>query len=128
MTSSRPYLIRALYEWIDDNKKTPFILVNSGYFGVKVPKGYDQEGKITLNISTDAIETLLIENTSLSFTAGFKGVRTDVVIPMGAIIGMYAQENGQGMIFEDDFGSLTEAATVPTTTPQSKPPALKIVK
>lgn len=106
MTSSRPYMIRALYEWIVDNKSTPYLLVDAYFEGVSVPQEFvNKDGQIVLNISPGAVKDLLVSNEHLTFNARFGGVPTDIFVPCGAILGIYAKENGQGMIFEPETSS-----------------------
>lgn len=101
MRSSRPYLIRALYEWILDNDCTPYILVNAMANDVMVPQDFvNPDGQVVLNISPSAVMEFSMGDTSLSFRARFRGVPTDIFVPCGAIMGIYAKENQQGMIFE----------------------------
>lgn len=101
MTSSRPYIIRALHEWIVDNRATPYIMVDAYGSGVSVPQNFvNKDGQIVLNISPTAVKDLHIGNEALSFNARFGGVPTDIFIPCGSVLGIYARENGQGMIFE----------------------------
>lgn len=100
MSSSRPYLVRALYEWIMDNQCTPHILVDAHWPGTSVPQEYVQNGQIVLNISSSAVMDLHITNESISFRGRFGGVPRDIMVPSGAVLGIYARENGQGMIFE----------------------------
>lgn len=100
MNSSRPYLVRALYEWIVDNDCTPHILVNAEYPAVQVPQGFASDGQIVLNISPNAVRGLQMENDAVSFEGRFGGVAHSLYVPTGAILGIYARENGQGMVFE----------------------------
>ncbi|MEE1921289.1 ClpXP protease specificity-enhancing factor [Pseudomonas sp. 148P] len=100
MNSSRPYLVRALYEWIVDNDCTPHILVNAEYPAVQVPQGFASDGQIVLNISPNAVRGLQMENDAVSFEGRFGGVAHSLYVPIGAILGIYARENGQGMVFE----------------------------
>jgi stringent starvation protein B len=100
MTSQRPYLVRAFYEWILDNKCTPYILVNAYESGVEVPQDFVKDGQIVLNISPVAVQGLLIANEGLEFNGRFGGIPTRVRVPIIAVMGIYAKENGQGMIFE----------------------------
>lgn len=100
MNSSRPYLVRALYEWIVDNDCTPHILVNAEYSAVQVPQGFASDGQIVLNISPNAVRGLQMENDAVSFEGRFGGVAHSLYVPTGAILGIYARENGQGMVFE----------------------------
>lgn len=114
MNSSRPYLIRALYDWILDNACTPHILVNAEFAGVDVPRAYVKDGRIVLNISPSAVHALQLENEALWFTGRFAGTSTPVHVPMEAVLGIYARENGQGMFFE---------ATGKTPDPKPGPPS-----
>ncbi len=102
MTSHRPYMIRALHQWMLDNNCTPYILVNAFINGVEVPQDYVKDGQIVLNISPRAIKTLNISNTGIEFEGRFGGIPTKVYVPTAAVLGIYARENGQGMMFDDD--------------------------
>ena len=102
MTSSRPYLIRALYEWIADNGMTPHLLVDATMEGVDVPQHAVQDGKITLNVGMKAVSGLTLENDSIAFGARFSGVAHDIFVPPDAVLAIYARENGQGMMFPQD--------------------------
>ena len=105
MTPSRPYLMRALNEWILDNHCTPYVLVDAGIQGVQVPQDYVNNGQIVLNISPSAVQNLLINQDGLSFSARFGGVPMDVYVPIVAILAIYARENGQGMVFGSEAGA-----------------------
>ena len=96
-----PYLIRAYCDWIEDSNLTPQILVDCEKNSVVVPEGFAKEGKIVLNISSSAIEARLITNDSISFKARFSGKPQKVIIPCEAVLTIYAQENGEGMIFDN---------------------------
>jgi stringent starvation protein B len=100
MNSSRPYLVRALYEWIVDNDCTPHMLVNAEYPSVQVPQGFASDGQIVLNISPSAVRNLHMDNDAVSFDGRFGGVSHTLFVPSGAILGIYARENGQGMVFD----------------------------
>ncbi|QXH47841.1 ClpXP protease specificity-enhancing factor [Pseudomonas xanthosomatis] len=100
MNSSRPYLVRALYEWIVDNDCTPHMLVNAEFPAVQVPAGFASDGQIVLNISPSAVRSLHMDNDAVSFEGRFGGVAHSLYVPAGAIMGIYARENGQGMVFE----------------------------
>lgn len=102
MTSNRPYLLRALYEWITDNGLTPHVLVDAGYDGVDVPEHAIAQGKIVLNIATGATEHLQLDNETIFFNARFSGKPYKITVPMAAVIAIYARENGQGMMFAQD--------------------------
>ena len=97
MNSSRPYLVRALYEWIVDNDCTPHLLVNAEYPGVQVPPGFASDGQIVLNASPSAVRHLHMDNEAVSFEGRFGGVAHSLYIPSAAILAIYARENGQGM-------------------------------
>ena len=99
MTPSRPYLMRALNEWILENDCTPYVLVDAGLPGVQVPDDYVNNGQIVLNITPTAVQDLYIDDEGLSFNARFGGVPLDLYVPMVAILAIYAKENGQGMVF-----------------------------
>jgi len=102
MTSSKPYLIRAIYEWIVDNDLTPYVAVDTNIPGITVPKAYIQDEHIVLDISAAATSNLTISNDSLEFKARFDGVSRNVYVPMAAIIVIYAQENDRGMEFPQE--------------------------
>jgi stringent starvation protein B len=97
-TSTRPYLLRALYEWCADNSLTPYI---AAYVDdtVKVPREYVKNNEIVLNISMDATSNLKIDNECVRFKARFGGIAREIVVPMDHVIAIYARENGQGMAF-----------------------------
>lgn len=102
MTSNRPYLLRALNEWILDNGLTPHILVDTLVEGVHVPTDYIEEDKIVLNISPNATRDLVISNDFVLFSARFNGTAMSVEVPMQAVMAIYAQENGQSMVFPEE--------------------------
>ena len=97
--SKRPYLIRAMHEWMGDNGHTPHIVIDASVDGVSVPQEHVKDGKIILNISHSAAHNLKLTNAAVSFRARFNGVPFDVWVPIGAVLGIYAKETGQGMIF-----------------------------
>ncbi|MEK1939633.1 MAG: ClpXP protease specificity-enhancing factor [Pseudomonas sp.] len=100
MNSSRPYLIRALYEWIVDNDCTPHLLVNAEYPNVQVPQGFANDGQIVLNVSPSAVRHLHMDNDAVSFEGRFGGIAHTLFIPASAVLAIYARENGQGMVFD----------------------------
>lgn len=108
MKSSRPYLLRAIHEWIVDNGCTPFLLVNAEAPGVDVPREYIENDKIILNIGPTATQGLVLGDEEVSFQARFGGQPRPVSAPMNAVLAIYARENGQGMLFTDEAGD-TEA-------------------
>lgn len=131
MSPSRPYIMRALYEWIVDNDCTPYVLVDATLPQVMVPEQYVKDGQIVLNVSPTAVMDLNISNEAMAFNGRFGGVATDIYVPVGAIIGIYARENGQGMVFEPEEPQ--PEPTPPEDEPPEPPkpegrPSLKIVK
>jgi len=132
MTPNRPYLIRALYDWILDNQMAPHLLVNAGYPGVHVPTGFVQDGRIVLNISPTAVHGLVLGNERIAFSARFGGVSMEVAVPPGAVLGIYARETGRGMIFGEEEAEAGEARAPdddpsPPEPPRERP-VLKVVK
>lgn len=128
MTSSRPYLIRAINEWILDNALTPYVLVNAEFAGVEVPRQYVDNGKIVLNLNPGAIVGLQIFNDRIEFNARFSGTPMQVCIPIGAVLAIYAQENGRGMMFNEDEEGDQPPPDSPDSSPRSSRPSLKVVK
>lgn len=129
MNSSRPYMIRALHEWIVDNECTPYLLVNALADYVDVPRQFVKDGQIVLNVSPAAVISFYVDTTGVSFNGRFGGIPTDVYVPITAVMGIYARENGQGMVFDqegmpEDPGPETDPTPI---TPQTRP-SLKIVK
>ena len=121
MTSSRPYLLRAVYEWIADNDLTPQIVVDAQQAHVRVPTAYIREGKIVLNISSAAVRGLSLGNDRVEFSARFDGTPFDVVVPVRAVLAIMARENGTGMSFPDPGNDR------PPPEPGRRP-SLKVVK
>ena len=114
MTSHRPYLLRALYEWIADNGLTPHLLVDATQPGVRVPAHAVKDGRIVLNIAQRAVAHLQMDNDDVRFSARFGGVSHAVIVPIGAVVAIYARENGQGMELPPDVAaSGAEPATPP---------------
>jgi stringent starvation protein B len=102
MTSHRPYLLRALYAWIADNGMTPYLQVDAGYSGVRVPAFAVKDGKVVLNIAERAVAGLEMGNDRIGFTARFGGVSHPVSIPVGAVQAIYARETAQGMVLPEE--------------------------
>jgi stringent starvation protein B len=127
MTSNRPYLLRALYEWITDNGLTPHVLVDAAFDGVDVPSHAIQQGKVVLNIASGATEHLRLENDTILFKARFSGQPYKITVPMAAVIAIYARENGQGMMFAQD-DSDNPPPTLDDPDDSSPRPHLKVVK
>lgn len=131
MTSSKPYLLRALYEWIGDNGLTPHMIVDAHLPEVQVPEHVVQDGRVVLNVSSSATRNLLMENDFVSFQARFAGVGHEIWVPMKAILAVYARENGKGMMFSELDASEDEPEN---DTPPDKPtggkkgPKLRVIK
>lgn len=98
-TSTKPYLVRAIYEWCTDNGYTPYVAVSVND-QTRVPRAHVRNGEIVLNISALATHRLQITNQELSFTARFSGVAEEIAVPVGQIAAIYAKETGHGMAFE----------------------------
>ncbi len=129
MTPSRPYIMRALYDWIVDNDCTPYVLVDAAPEEVMVPRQFVKDGQIVLNISPSAVVDLNISNEAVFFNGRFGGVATDIYVPISAVIGIYARENGQGMVFEPEEGPEPPDDSPPEPDkPSDGRPSLKIVK
>ena len=127
MTSSKPYLVRALYQWILDNGNTPHILIDTTARGAEIPPGVGEDGTAVLNLAPQAVQNLEMSNDYLSFSARFNGVAGDVYCPIESLLGIYARETGTGMMFPpeegdggDDNGSSEEE--------KPKGPTLKVIK
>ena len=110
MTSHRPYLLRALYEWIVDNGMTPHLLVDATRPGVRVPAHTVKEGRVVLNVAERAVVRLAMDNEAVSFTARFGGVSHPVQVPIAAVLAIYARETGQGMALPEDQGLAAASA------------------
>lgn len=135
MTSNRPYLLRALYDWICDNHLTPYLLVDASGDDLNIPFDFVQDNKIILNTSPGAVRDLDLSNDYISFKARFSGQSMHVYFPVEAVLAIYAKENGRGMIFqeeEQDSKTEKEIASNPElkqkATKKNKSSHLKIVK
>ena len=123
MTSSKPYIVRALYQWILDNNTTPYILVDVTNDQVMIPQGIANDGKLVLNLAPQAVENLEMTNQHLSFSARFNGVAEEIYCPMLSLLAIYARENGEGMMFP-----LEESEQADSAGKKSPGPTLKIIK
>lgn len=132
--SRRPYLLRAMHEWISDSDQTPHIVVDATIEGVEVPRQYVQEGKIILNVSNSATSNLSLGNDFVRFRARFGASAFNVTVPIAAVLGVYARETGQGMIFSEADSPPPGPPSAPTETntnaaePKRAKPTLKVVK
>ena len=130
MTSNRPYLMRAIYEWILDNDMTPHVLIDADLPTVEVPRQYVEEGRIVLNISPGAVQQFAIDNDCLGFSARFGGKPFSIYAPINAVRAIYAAENSEGMMFEllTDSDEEVSESDDPEPTPPPKRPSLRVVK
>lgn len=128
MTSNRPYLMRALYEWINDNGLTPYLLVDAAADGVRVPPGAAKDGRVVLNVATRAVTQFEIANDHVRFLARFGGVSQSVHVPASAVLAIYAQENGQGMMFQSDDAPGAPPPSAPAPEEPPKRPHLRVIK
>lgn len=140
MSSTKPYLLRAIFDWAEDNAFTPQVLVDAEQEGVEVPRNYVVDGQIVLNISSGAVQIQVMDNERLSFSARFSGVEQNINLPIASIMAIFARENSQGIFFEEvdddetdpDQAMLSEVPRKPSSKKSNssdrKPPNLKIIK
>ena len=139
MKSNRPYLIRAFYDWIVDSECTPYVVIDAHHENVEVPQNFVTNGQIILNIAPRAVTDFDMSNDSIKLSTRFGGIPIDIFCPMGSILGIYAQENGQGMMFEpdpdDDPPPKVQAPKVLSSLQKTKPrepvkgkPSLRVIK
>ena len=132
LSSKRPYLLRAMHEWMTENRQTPHIVVDAECPDVVVPQQHVQHGKIILNIAYSATRDLQLGNEMISFGARFSGAPFEVTVPLDAVLGIYAKESGQGIIFSDDVAAdgseppVQEGATPASASPGK--PDLRLIK
>lgn len=130
MLPRKPYFLRAMHQWIVDSDSTPYLVVDVNVAGVEIPPGYAQDGKLVLNVSYSATDSLKIGSEHVEFNARFGGVSRHVRVPMAAILAIYAHETGQGMLFDAEDGA---ESGVPEDAPKpggdgGKKPSLKVIK
>ena len=106
-SSTKPYLIRSIYDWCTDSNFTPYIIATI-ITGVKVPKNHIKSNEIVLNLSLDSTNKLIFDNNFISFSARFEGKNQDIFLPIESIAGIYSKENGEGIFFEVDERMLGE--------------------
>lgn len=130
MTSNRPYLIRAVHEWIGDNGMTPYLLIDANVAGVQVPRSAIKDGRVVLNVAARAVSQLDLGNQMIRFMARFSGVSQSIEIPVPAVQAIYAQETGQGMMMPEE-GETAPEPEVATSEPEAapkKPSHLRVIK
>lgn len=135
MKPLRPYLYHAYYNWILDNDHTPYLLVNADYPDTDVPREFVREGKIILNIAPRSIGQYVVNDEAIRFSARFQGMLRDIYVPFGAVEALYAQESGDGVMFQEEDYYSEEAylargarSEVQTVTTKKKTGHLKLVK
>lgn len=135
-TPTRPYLARAIYEWICDNQLTPYLLVDATRPYTDVPQQFVKDGQIVLNIVPHAVHQFHMGNDAITFSARFSGASKDIYVPMDAVLGIYARENGQGLFFDPSEYDSTSAQQEQSNTkqteesepsPSKKKPSLRVL-
>lgn len=126
MTPQKPYLVRAIYDWLVDNNQTPYLLVNATLDGVQVPHDFIDNGKIILNIDPGAVRNYHSDNEWISFSARFSGKAMELFIPIAAVQSIYSKENNQGMLFADEVPP--PSPEPPTPIKKAKRVGLSVVK
>ena len=131
---TRPYLARAIYEWICDNQLTPYLLVDATQPHTDVPLQFVKDGQIVLNLAPHAVHQLHMSNDAITFSARFGGVAKEIYVPIRAVLGIYARENGQGLFFDpSEYEDMEETAAPETeqtkqeAEPTKKKPSLRIL-
>ncbi len=128
MTSLKPYLIRAIYEWILDNDLTPHLLVNANHHNAVLPMQFVQDGRMILNIRPAAIDALSLGDDAIEFNTRFSGKSTYICAPVSAVLAIYAKENGQGMVFDEDDSQNEEPPPPPPEPTKKAKPSLRVLK
>ena len=140
MSPNRPYLLRAFFDWIVDNDCTPHIIVDAYHPMVAVPQEFVKDGQIVLNIAPRAVTNLSLDGDDVQFSARFNGMPVDIYVPIAGVLGIYAQENGQGMVFDQEDSPEPPPSATPPSAPKMvrsseakdksiKPkPSLRVVK
>ena len=124
-TPRRPYLVRAMHEWMTANGQTPHLVVDAAVPAAEVPRAYVRDGRITLNVSWQATQGLKLGNEWIEFSARFGGVSRQVRVPVTSVLGIYARETGQGMLFQDE-GEAPPPVSGPGET--GSRPKLRVIK
>ena len=127
ITPTRPYMVRALYQWIEDNELTPYLMVDATAENVQIPTEHVQDGRIVLNIASRATGNMSMENDYIHFSARFGGVSQDIWVPLTAVLGIYAKENSQGMFFDpNEYDNYQpEEGSVTTSKKEDTAPKIK---
>ncbi|MEM8547930.1 MAG: ClpXP protease specificity-enhancing factor [Pseudomonadota bacterium] len=135
VSSKRPYLIRAMHEWMTDNHHTPYLVVDAGQPDVNVPSAYVDDGRIVLNVSYSAVDGLVMGNADIEFNARFGGTPFSISVPVSSVLAIYARETGQGVVFSEGEGDGGGDSPPPAGTDSSQDapatssrPTLKVIK
>lgn len=132
MTPLKPYLVRAVYDWIVENNCTPYLLVNAEAKDLVAPLQYVEDGRIVLNLRPQAVHGLALGDRQIEFSARFGGTPMQVRVPIAAVLAIYARENGRGMVFDENEGDDTPPPPAEMPSVEAKPsrtrPTLKVVK
>ena len=126
MSSNKPYLVKAFYEWISDNELTPYIMVDINVYGVLVPMNYVADGQIVLNIASSAVGTIALGDKTIEFSARFGGKLEHITVPYGAVAAIYAKENGAGTSLPIEHPNKADITTL-DDAPQAVKPSLSSV-
>ena len=124
MRPQRPYLLKALYQWILDNDETPYVLVRASVEGVSVPQEHVENDQIVLNLSPNAVRDLVMEDEYVMCASRFGGRAFELVLPMASILAIYCRDSGEGMVFPEEsaFAEKGPAISVADTEPQQPQP------
>jgi len=133
--STKPYLIRAIYEWCVDGGQTPYLAVKVDE-STQVPMAYVKDGKIVLNISVEAVRNLHIGNDMISCGGRFGGVSHQIMVPIESVMGIFSKENGQGLVFQETDSAVAESVQGSSSVGEKPPeppsppsrPQLRVVK
>ncbi|WP_296237866.1 ClpXP protease specificity-enhancing factor [Psychrobacter sp. UBA5136] len=138
ITPTRPYMVRALYQWIEDNALTPYLMVDATADNVQIPREHVQDGRIVLNIASRATGNMSMGNDYIHFSARFGGVSQEIWVPLQAVMGIYAKENSQGMFFdpneyddyvpEEDATAVSKKSTAAPKPKRDNKAGLKVLK
>ncbi len=134
LTSNKPYLIRALYEWLLDNQATPYLLVDTRHRDVSIPPNIEKDGRVVLNISPTAVQGLEMNNDYIAFSARFGGRPFNIYLPMASILAIYSADDNEGMMFAEEAPQdVADAGDDDDTRPPGddgggKRPGLRVVK
>ena len=123
---TRPYMVRAIYQWIEDNELTPYMMVDATGDNLQIPVEHVQDGRIVLNIASRATGNMSMENDYINFSARFGGVSQEIWVPLTAVLGIYAKENSQGMFFDpNEYDNYEPGEDSTSTSAKASSPAAK---